>query len=177
MINENTQSFEEFLKNAEILLAPNALDFDVNDYEEEIQKEIDEVLHEVHESINKNDFRVQYTLTSDRVDQIIEKINKCDDVSYVDYYKTRAFLKANNLELKDATEILHNLKREDYEYNSIGKSNESEAIVFVKRTKIKDLPPFRIFIKLAYDAIEEKQLIVISFHQARAWHKGYKPKY
>lgn len=172
--DNNEMSFEQFLKDADILIVDDAKSFDINKWEEENQKEIDEEL-ELDDSQNelKQDAKkfIKYRLDENSVKEIIKKLSE-SDFSIVDgrtSWKTKQFLKKKNLTFDDLKEVLRNLQVENYKTNSKPTTeNEgyNEAIIFVKNTKVKDLGPFSLYIKLDYDSIEESPVVVISLHQA-----------
>ena len=161
---ESNISFDDFIKDAGIILVDNAFDFDINEWEEENQKEIDEELGESSDvSLKKSQF-IKYKLTSDRIKQVVDKII-ASDFNIVDYWKTNQFKKKNNLTDDDLKTILRTLTVKDYETNSKdaeGKYNE--AIIFIKNTDIKNIKNIELYIKLDYDTVEDNPVIVISFH-------------
>ena len=154
------KDFDNFLRIADILLVDNAFEFDINDWEEEIQKEIDEALNETHEPVKKE--FVKYNLDEDKIDAIIEKL-KTSTFNIIDYWKTKQFLKKKNITKEEVETIIKNLSKEDYKFNS--KSDANEAIIFVKNIAIPEKGDFKLYIKLDYDSIEKQPVIVISFHQ------------
>ena len=154
------KDFNTFIKTADVLLVDNAFDFDINDWEEEIQKEIDEALNETHEPIKKE--FVKYNLDENKIDAIIEKL-KTSTFSITDYWKTKQFLKKKNITKEEIETIIKNLSKEDYKFNSKGDGNE--AIIFVKNSIIPEKGDFKLYIKLDYDSVEKQPVIVISFHQ------------
>ena len=154
------KDFDNFLRIADILLVDNAFEFDINDWEEEIQKEIDEALNETHEPVKKE--FVKYNLDEDKIDAIIEKL-KTSTFNIIDYWKTKQFLKKKNITKEEVETIIKNLSKEDYKFNSTGDANE--AIIFVKNIAIPEKGDFKLYIKLDYDSIEKQPVIVISFHQ------------
>ena len=164
---ESNISFDNFIKDAGVILVDNAFAFDINEWEEENQKEIDEELGESSDvSLKKSQF-IKYKLTSDRIKQVVDKII-ASDFNIVDYWKTNQFKKKNNLTDDDLKNILRTLTVKDYETNSKdteGKYNE--AIIFIKNTNIKNIKNIELYIKLDYDTIEDSPVIVISFHSRR----------
>lgn len=164
---ESNISFDNFIKDAGVILVDNAFDFDINEWEEENQKEIDEELGESSDiSLKKPQF-IKYKLTSDRIKQVVDKII-ASDFNIVDYWKTNQFKNKNNLTDDDLKNILRTLTVKDYETNSKdvnGKYNE--AIIFIKNTNIKNIKNIELYIKLDYDTIEDSPVIVISFHSRR----------
>lgn len=158
-------TFEEFLKLADVLLVDNAFVFDADKYEDEISDWILEELNDEAKSfikpLKKKEF-FKYELEEDKVEKIIKKL-KTSTFYITDYWKTKQFLKAHNLEKEDLEEVIRNLEKEDYEINS--RSEDNKAIIFVKNSKIKELGPFHLYIKLDYDSVEEQPVIVISFHE------------
>ena len=154
------KDFNTFIKTADVLLVDNAFDFDINDWEEEIQKEIDEALNETHEPVKKE--FVKYNLDENKIDAIIEKL-KTSTFSITDYWKTKQFLKKKNITKEEIETIIKNLSKEDYKFNS--KSDCNEAIIFVKNSIISEKGDFKLYIKLDYDSVEKQPVIVISFHQ------------
>lgn len=172
--DKNEMSFEQFLKDADILIVDDAKSFDINKWEEENQKEIDEELEldDSQEELKQDAKKfIKYRLDENSVKEIIKKLSE-SDFSIVDdrtSWKTKQFLKKKNLTFDDLKEVLRNLQVEDYKTNSKPTTeNEgyNEAIIFVKNTKVKDLGPFSLYIKLDYDSIEESPVVVISLHQA-----------
>lgn len=157
-------SFDNFIKDAGIILVDNAFDFDINEWGEENQKEIDEELGESSDvSLKKPQF-IKYKLTSDRIKQVIDKII-VSDFNIVNYWETNQFKKKNNLIDEDLKNILRTLTVKDYETNSKdvdGKYNE--AIIFIKNANIKNIKNIELYIKLDYDTVEDSPVIVISFH-------------
>lgn len=163
----NELSFNDFLNEAEIILVDNAFDFDINEWEKENQEEIDEELNESSiNNIQQSKF-IKYTLTPDRVKEIINKII-VSDFNIVNYWKTNQFKKKNNLTDEDLKNILRTLTEQDYKTNSIAINNsKNEAIIFIKETNIKNLNGVDLYIKLDYDSIENSPVIVISFHSKK----------
>lgn len=153
---------KSFIAAADVLVVENARSFDINEWEEWVQQEIDEALNEKHTPIVKNEFE-KYVFDKEAVEEIIKKL-KTSTFAITDYWKTLQFLKKNDLTKKDLEDIIRNLEPGDYRINS--KSNYNEAIIFIRRSKINDLGPFKLYIKLDYDSIEKQPVIVISFHNA-----------
>ena len=164
---QDVLSFDEFLDKAEVILVDNAFDFDINEWEKENQEEIDEELNESSiNNIQQSKF-IKYTLTPDKVKEIVNKII-VSDFNIVNYWKTNQFKKKNNLTDEDLKNILRTLTEQDYKTNSIAINNsKNEAIIFIKETNIKNLNGVDLYIKLDYDSIENSPVIVISFHSKK----------
>lgn len=154
----------DFLKEAEVLLVDNAKTFNINEWENansiEIANELGESI--IIEGTTQKPSFTKYSLTDNDIDRIISKL-KISDISIVDYWKTKQFLKKKNLQKDDLIGVIRNLNKEDYKINS--KSEYNEASIFVKNTKIKELGPFNLYIKIDYDSIENTPVIVISIHE------------
>ena len=157
------------LDDFDILLVDDAFEFNIDDWEKKLA---DEIKEEFESSKNTADSKfIKYQLDKSLLLSVVDKI-KSSNFSIVDgrtSWKTRQFLKKKNLTLKDLTEILHNISVEDYKVNSVPTSSEeegyNEAIIFVKKSKMKDFGPFKLYIKLDYDSIEEQPVIIISIHE------------
>lgn len=158
-------NFEEFLKSADVLLVDNAFAFSADKYEDEISdwilEELDDEAKAFIKTPKKKEF-FKYKLDEDKIEKIIEKL-KTSTFYIADYWKTKQFLKAHDLKKEDLEEVIKNLEKGDYKTNS--RSEDNVAIIFVKNSKIKELGPFHLYIKLDYDSIEEQPVIVISFHE------------
>lgn len=158
-------SFEKFLNDADILLVDNAFAFDINKWETAVQAQIyEEIYDDIQTELSEMPETFKYKLDEAKGERIIQKIKE-SEFQITDYWKTRQFLKKNNLRKEDLEEVLRRLEKENYTINSI--SEENEAIVFIKRSKVKNLGPFKLYIKLDYDSIELQPAIVISFHKAQ----------
>ena len=156
-------SFDSFLDKAEVILVDNAFDFDINEWEKENQEEINEELNESSTKNTQQNKFIKYTLTPDKVKEIINKII-VSDFNIVNYWKTNQFKKKNNLTDEDLKDILRTLTEQDYKTNSISTDGtKGEAVVFIKQTNIKNLNNVELYIKLDYDSIENSPVIVISF--------------
>lgn len=157
-------SFDNFIKDAGVILVDNAFAFDINEWEEEIQKEIDKELGESSDvSLKKPQF-IKYKLTSDKIKQVVDKII-VSDFNIVNYWETNQFKKKNNLIDEDLKNILRTLTIKDCKTNSKGVNGKyNEAIIFIKNTNIKNVTNIDFYIKLDYDTIEDSPVIVISFH-------------
>lgn len=164
MENLNVMDLNDFLKEAEVLLVDNAKTFNINEWENansiEIANELGESI--IIEGTTQKPSFTKYSLTDNDIDRIISKL-KISDISIVDYWKTKQFLKKKNLQKDDLIGVIRNLNKEDYKINS--KSEYNEASIFVKNTKIKELGPFNLYIKIDYDSIENTPVIVISIHE------------
>lgn len=149
-------TFEQFIDIADVLLCSDAESFDVNVWEKDLYEELMEDV-----KVDSPKF-IKYKLDEDKIDRIIEKL-KISTFYITDYWKTKQFLKKHNLEKEDLEYVISSLTKEDYKVNSISEYNE--AIIFVTKSKIKELGPFKLYIKLDYDTIENSPVIVISFHE------------
>lgn len=159
-------AFENFVKEAGVILVDNAFDFNINKWEQEVQSEINEQLNEDTLTNTNNPNFIEYKLTPERVKIIVEKIVN-SDFNIINYWKTNQFKKKNNLTDDDLKDILKTLTPQDYNSNSISIDNiNNEAIIFIKNTNIKNLNNIKLYIKLDYDSIEQTPVIVISFHSA-----------
>ena len=157
-------SFDNFIKDAGVILVDNAFAFDINEWEEEIQKEIDEELGESSDVSLKIPQFIKYKLTSDKIKQVVDKII-VSDFNIVNYWETNQFKKKNNLIDEDLKNILRTLTIKDCKTNSKGVNGKyNEAIIFMKNTNIKNIKNIELYIKLDYDTIEDSPVIVISFH-------------
>lgn len=162
-------SFNDFLNEAEVILVDNALDFDINEWEKENQEEINEELSENINNITGTTTSqfIKYQLTPDRVKEIVKKIIN-SDFNIINYWKTNQFKKKNNLTDDDLKDILRTLTEQDYKTNSISIDNsKNEAVIFIKKTNIKNLNNIKVYIKLDYDSIENSPVIVLSFHSKK----------
>lgn len=173
---ENLEEYREgnktiSLDDYDILLVDDAFNFDINDWEKKLAYEIKE---EFKSSKNTSNSKfIKYLLDKNLLLLVIDKI-KSTDFSIVDgktSWKIRQFLKKRSLTLKDLTEILHNIEVVDYKINFIStnlkKEEHNKAIIFVKESKVKDFGPFKMYIKLDYDSIEEQPVIIISINCSR----------
>lgn len=149
-------TFEQFIDIADVLLCSDAKSFDVNVWEKDLYEEL---LEDVKTDSSRF---IKYKLDEDKIDKIIEKL-KTSTFYIADYWKTKQFLKKHNLEKEDLEYVISSLTKEDYKINSISEYNE--AIIFATKSKIKELGPFKLYIKLDYDTIENSPVIVISFHE------------
>ena len=169
-LDNNDYDLDSFLKEAEVIFVDDAKTFDINKWEHENEEEIYKELEEyyIKEDVDEKPKFIKYKLNTDDIKKIVDNI-KNKEVNFVDYWKTNQFLKKNNLQRDDLKEVIHNIEIEDYKTNSktANKGKYNEAIIFVKNSKIKDLGPFELYIKLDYDRIEETPVIVISFHSKR----------
>ena len=168
--DDSELSFEEFLDKSSVIVVDDAKSFDINEWEKKLSDEItDEIEEEVEKKETENKF-VKYKLTEDKIEKVIDKLKNSDfdTVDGVTSWKTKQFLKKNNLKTEDLQEVLRNLKPEDYRTNSkaVNIEDYNEAIIFIKDSKVKDLGSFHLYIKLDYDNIEETPVIIISFHQS-----------
>lgn len=169
---KNLQSFRTFLNQADVIVVDDALSFDINAWEEsyiqEMCKDIDEPYHNPKSSSKKF---TKYKLDDNALDEVMGKLKK-SDLCFVDgktSWKTRQFMKTAQVELSDLQEAIHNLSKSDYATNSKPIDEDigyNEAIIFIKDSKIKDLGPLHLYIKLDYDIQENTPVIVISFHQS-----------
>lgn len=166
--SKNDLDFNDFLNLADIILVDDAQTFDINQWEASIKEELesDEADNDSSTTTTSKVNFVKYELDNDKVKQIIDKI-KTSDINIADYWKTKRFLKKNNLSKSDLDSIIKGIEDTDYKYNSAptpADSDKSEAVIFVKKSKINDLGPFKLYIKLDYDSIENTPIIVISIH-------------
>lgn len=178
----DSDSFDEFIKDADVLLVDDAFSFDINKWESELEEEIEKDTGNATEggdngtkkqSGEKGERFSRYRLTPENLDKVMERLSKADfmTVEGKTSWKTRQFLKKNGLEFEDIKKVLRNLKPGDYVTDSIptDKSEEgyNEAIIFIKDTTIGDVGPLHLYIKLDYNMTEDSPVVVISFHQAR----------
>lgn len=169
---KNLQNFRTFLNQAEVIVVDDALTFDINAWEEsyiqDMCEDIDEPYHKPKASSKKF---AKYKLDNNALDEVMDKLKK-SDLCFVDgktSWKTRQFMKKMNVELSDLEEVIHNLSKSDYVANSKPMDKDigyDEAIIFIKDSKIKDLGPLHLYIKLDYDIQEDMPVIVISFHRS-----------
>lgn len=161
-----------FLNQAEVIVVDDALSFDINAWEEsyiqEMCEDIDEPYHKIEPPSKKF---IRYKLDDNTLDEVIDKLKK-SDLCFVDgktSWKTRQFMKKMDVELSDLQEVIHNLSKSDYAVNSKPTDKNvgyNEAIIFIKDSKIKNLGPLHLYIKLDYDIQENVPVIVIAFHQS-----------
>lgn len=161
-----------FLNQAEVIVVDDALSFDINAWEEsyiqEMCEDIDEPYHKPELPSKKF---TKYKLDDNSLDEVIDKLKK-SGLCFVDgktSWKTRQFMKKMGIELSNLEEVIHNLSKSDYAVNSkpIDKNiGYDEVIIFIKDSKIKNLGPLCLYIKLDYDIQEDVPVIVISFHQS-----------
>jgi len=161
----------DFIEKAEILLVDNAFDFDINQWENEYADEVNESFDKLflEASQQKPNF-TKYKLDAEAIKEIVDKFSKSDFaiINGETSWKTYQFLKKNGLTFDDLKPILRNLKTTDYIENSVPADQTvgyNEAIIFIKNSKIKELGPFNLYIKLDYDMTEEVPVIVISIYQ------------
>ena len=170
---ENGMTLDEFIQHAEIILVDDAESFEINQWEEDYEKDICEELGEEYIGNDKKDNRFfKYKLDNESLRKVIDKIstNRFDILDGVTTWKTRRFLRANHLTVEDLQDVLRNLKFEDYKTNSVPIDEDdgyNEAIIFCKKSKVKDVGPFKLYIKLDYDTIEQTPTIIISMHTAK----------
>ena len=167
--SENDLDFNDFLNFADVILVDDAQTFDINQWEASIKEELesDESDNDSSTTTTSKVNFVKYKLDSDKVKQIIDKI-KTSDINIADYWKTKSFLKKNNLSKSDLDSIIKGIEDTDYKYNSIPTftdSDKNETIIFVKKSN--DLGPFKLYIKLDYDSIENTPIIIISIHPCK----------
>lgn len=161
---DDIQTLDDFLAKAEVILVDDAETFDINEWERRDAEEMSEELDQEIEINPKSKF-VKYKLEDADLDRVIDKI-KSSPINIVDYWKTTQFLKKRGLEKSDLDDVIHNLSKENYVANSRSTDDKhNEAIIFVKDSKVKDLEPFNLYIKLDYDSIEKAPVIVISIHE------------
>lgn len=169
---ENQMSIDDFIDKAEVILVDDAENFDINEWEKKVQDEIDEELEEKSsEEETSQPMFVKYKISQSDLKKVVDKLKKSsfDTLDGVTSWKTRQFLKKNNLTVADLQEMLRSIGRSDYRTNSIPTDKNSgynDAIIFVKTSKIKEIGPFRLYIKLDYDRIEETPVIIISIHSS-----------
>ena len=163
-LNENIKTLDDFLQDAEVILVDDAETFDINEWEGKNAAEMSEELEDNVNVKSESKF-IKYKLEDADVDKVVEKI-KNSSINIVDYWKTKQFLKKRGLDKGDLDEVIHNLSKEDYKTNYKSVDDVyNEAIIFIKDSKIKDLGPFNMYIKLDYDSVEENPVIVISIHE------------
>lgn len=168
-LNESAEpldmDLDTFLKNAEVILVDDARTFDINRWEAETAAEIADELDEEVEAVKTTPKFIKYRLDAADIDRIIERL-RTSSINITDYWKTSQFLKKNNLQKEDLVEVVRSLSAEDYKTNSrpVNSEDYNEASIFVKNSKVRDLGPFDLYIKLDYDTIEESPVVIISFH-------------
>lgn len=178
--DKNNKDFQTFLDDAEVLLVDDARTFDINEWESNYADELSEDLDD--SSVKDGEtFRdvvapgvsatgsgskfIKYRLDDKNIEQVVDKIRN-STINITDYWKTTQFLKKKGLRKEDLDEVLHNLSKEDYRINSVSTNGDrNEAVIFIKSSKIKGLGPFKMYIKLDYDRVEENPVIVISIHE------------
>ena len=170
-VSESLENISDFIDKAEVILVDDAESFDINQWERDLQKEIDEEVEEETEEQTKEEKFVKYKIDGATLKKVIDKLRNSgfSTLDGVTSWKTKQFLKKNNLTLDDLQDVLRNIKEEDYKTNSIpSNKNEgyNEAVIFLKTAKIKELEPMRLYVKLDYDNIEETPVIIISVHRS-----------
>ena len=169
---ENKMTIDEFIDKAEVILVDDAENFDINEWEKKVQDEIDEELEEESSEEETSQYMfVKYKISQADLKKVVDKLktSSFDTLDGVTSWKTRQFLKKNNLTVADLQEVLRSISESDYKTNSIPTDKNSgynDAIIFVKTSKIKEIGPFRLYIKLDYDRIENTPVILISVHSS-----------
>ena len=156
-------------KDLQIILVPDARDFDIHEWEAIIDSE-DENADDLSEMLLKEDKEIskqKFIVTKNDVQAVLDKI-ATSDIFVAPYYKTTGFTKAKGLNTEDIKQIAKQLSPEDYNHSMISTKFKPGDIltVFITNKNFivngKNLSGTTLYIKI--DADYGDMVAIVSAH-------------
>ena len=166
-----TRPLSDILKNKDfsVIVVPDARYFDIHEWERMIGAEEDDDDNIVESLLEEDEKKSgeKFTVTKDDVQNILNKIASSDQF-VAPYYKTRGFMKANNLSTDDVKAIVSQLTPSDYNHSVTSKTFKPGDVltVFITNKDFevngKQLYGSKLYIKV--DADYGDMVAIVSIH-------------
>lgn len=164
-----TRPLSDILKNKDfsVIVVPDARDFDIHEWERMIGAEEDD---DIEESLLEEDEKIsgeKFTVTKDDVQNILNKIASSDQF-VAPYYKTRGFMKADNLSTDDVKAIVSQLIPSDYNHSMTSKTFKPGDVLTVfitnKDFEVNDKKLYGSKLYIKVDADYGDMVAIVSIH-------------